>query len=64
MAYALQRFGTEEQRREWLPKFASGEMRGGLALTEPSCGTDLQAIRTHAVKDGNDYIINLSLIHI
>ncbi|MDB3954087.1 acyl-CoA dehydrogenase family protein [Alphaproteobacteria bacterium] len=58
MAYALQRFGTEEQRREWLPKFASGEMRGGLALTEPSCGTDLQAIRTHAVKDGNDYIIN------
>ena len=58
MAYALQRFGTEKQRREWLPKFASGEMRGGLALTEPSCGTDLQAIRTHAVKDGNDYIIN------
>lgn len=58
MAYALQRFGTEKQRREWLPKFASGEMRGGLALTEPSCGTDLQAIRTHAVKEGNDYIIN------
>ncbi len=58
MAYALQRFGTENQRREWLPKFASGEMRGGLALTEPSCGTDLQAIRTQAVKEGNDYIIN------
>ncbi|MFL2687501.1 MAG: acyl-CoA dehydrogenase family protein [Alphaproteobacteria bacterium] len=58
MAYALQRFGTEKQRREWLPKFASGEMRGGLALTEPSCGTDLQAIRTQAVKKGNDYIIN------
>ena len=58
MAYALQRFGTEKQRREWLPKFASGEMRGGLALTEPSCGTDLQAIRTQAVKEGNDYIIN------
>ena len=58
MAYALQRFGTENQRRDWLPKFASGEMRGGLALTEPSCGTDLQAIRTQAVKEGNDYIIN------
>lgn len=58
MASAVQRFGTEEQRQKWLPKFASGEMRGGLALTEPSCGTDLQAIRTRAVKDGNDYVIN------
>lgn len=58
MASAVQRFGTEEQRRKWLPKFASGEMRGGLALTEPSCGTDLQAIRTRAVRDGNDYVIN------
>jgi alkylation response protein AidB-like acyl-CoA dehydrogenase len=58
MASAVQRFGTEEQCQKWLPKFASGEMRGGLALTEPSCGTDLQAIRTRAVKDGNDYVIN------
>ncbi|HAA91474.1 MAG TPA: acyl-CoA dehydrogenase, partial [Rhodospirillaceae bacterium] len=58
MASAVQRFGTEEQRKKWLPKFAAGELRGGLALTEPSCGTDLQAIRTRAVKDGNDYVIN------
>lgn len=58
MASAVQRCGTEEQKRKWLPKFASGEIRGGLALTEPNCGTDLQAIRTRAVKDGNGYIVN------
>ena len=58
MASAVQRFGTEDQKKKWLPKFASGELRGGLALTEPSCGTDLQAIRTRAVRTGNDYTIN------
>ena len=58
MASAVQRAGTEDQKRKWLPKFASGEIRGGLALTEPNCGTDLQAIRTHAVKQGNGYIVN------
>ena len=58
MANAVMRFGTEEQKREWLPKFATGEKRGGLALTEPNCGTDLQAIRTSARQDGNGYVIN------
>ncbi len=58
MASLVQRAGTEEQRRRWLPKFASGELRGGLALTEPDCGTDLQAIRTAARRDGGDYIVN------
>ncbi len=58
MAVAVERFGTEAQKREWLPKFASGEIRGGLALTEPDAGTDLQAIRTTAVRDGDDYVIN------
>lgn len=58
MASAVQRCGTEDQKRKWLPKFASGEIRGGLALTEPNCGTDLQAIRTRAVKQGNGYIVN------
>ena len=53
MAAAVARFGTEAQKREFLPKFASGEVRGGLALTEPDCGTDLQAIRTRAVRDGD-----------
>ena len=58
MCAAVERFGTEQQKQSWLPGFASGEMRGGLALTEPSCGTDLQAIRTSARKEGEDYIIN------
>ena len=58
MSAAVARFGTEAQKRQWLPKFASGEIRGGLALTEPNCGTDLQAIRTVARRDGDDYVIN------
>ncbi len=58
MACAVERFGTAAQKAKWLPKFASGEIRGGLALTEPNAGTDLQAIRTTAVRDGEDYIIN------
>ncbi len=58
MAWAVDRFGTETQKQTWLPKFASGEIRGGLALTEPNCGTDLQAIRTRAVRDGDNYVVN------
>jgi alkylation response protein AidB-like acyl-CoA dehydrogenase len=58
MASAVNRYGTEEQKRHYLPKFASGEIRGGLALTEPDCGTDLQAVRTRAVRDGDDYVID------
>ena len=55
MAQAVERAGTEEQKRHWLPKFATGELRGGIALTEPDAGTDLQAVRTRATKDGNGY---------
>ena len=58
MAAAVARFGTEAQKRRFLPKFASGEVRGGLALTEPDCGTDLQAIRTRAVRSGDHYVVN------
>jgi len=58
MAAAVQRFGTEEQKRRYLPKFASGELRGGVALTEPDCGTDLQAVRTQARRDGDVYVVN------
>jgi alkylation response protein AidB-like acyl-CoA dehydrogenase len=58
MACAVERFGTPGQKALWLPKFATGEIRGGLALTEPNAGTDLQAIRTTAVRDGDDYVIN------
>ena len=58
MAQAVQRFGTAEQKSRFLPRFASGELRGGIALTEPDCGTDLQAIRTHARRDGDHYVVN------
>src|SRR5215469_4005471 len=58
MAAAVERFGTEAQKRSFLPRFASGELRGGLALTEPDCGTDLQAIRVTARRDGETYVVN------
>src|ERR1700688_993925 len=59
MAAAVERFGTPAQKEGFLPRFATGELRGGLALTEPDCGTDLQAIRTTARREGNqDYVIN------
>ena len=50
--------GTEEQKKAWLPKLATGESVGAIAMTEPTTGSDLQAIKTYAVKDGDDYIIN------
>ena len=58
MASAVQRHGTPDQKEYYLPKFASGELRGGVGLTEPDAGTDLQAIRTVAVKDGDHYVVN------
>jgi alkylation response protein AidB-like acyl-CoA dehydrogenase len=58
MAELIRRFGTDGQRHEILPLLASGEWRGGLGLTEPDCGTDLQAIRTVAHRDGDSYVIN------
>lgn len=50
--------GTEEQKKSWIPKLATGEYVGAIAMTEPTTGSDLQAIKTYAVKDGDDYIIN------
>ena len=58
LALAIEKFGTKAQKDAWLAKLASGEVRGGLALTEPDAGTDLQAIRTTARRDGGDYVIN------
>jgi alkylation response protein AidB-like acyl-CoA dehydrogenase len=58
MAYIVRQFGTEAQKRKWLPRFASGESRGGLALSESEAGTDVQAIRTTATRDGDHYVIN------
>lgn len=58
MARAVEHFGSEEMKQEYLPKFASGELRGGIGLTEPDAGTDLQGIRTRADRDGDEYVIN------
>jgi alkylation response protein AidB-like acyl-CoA dehydrogenase len=58
MAMLVQKFGTEEQKARFLPRMAAGELRGGLALTEPDAGTDLSAIRLRAVKDGDHYVVN------
>jgi len=57
MAHLTNRFGTQEQRDAFLPLLASGQLRGGLALTEPDCGTDLQAIRTLARREGDGYLV-------
>jgi alkylation response protein AidB-like acyl-CoA dehydrogenase len=58
LATVLERNGTQEQKTTFLPRLARGELRGGVGLTEPDCGTDLQAIRTVARRDGADYLVN------
>jgi alkylation response protein AidB-like acyl-CoA dehydrogenase len=58
MALIVLHHGTEEQRRRFLPRFASGETRGGLCLTEPHAGSDVQAIRTTARRDGDRYVLD------
>ena len=58
LALALEKFGTAAQKQRWLPRLASGELRGGLALTEPDAGTDLQGLRMTARRNGDDYVIN------
>jgi len=58
LALAIEKFGTPQQKSKWLPKLATGEVRGGLALTEPDAGTDLQGIRMTAKRDGDHYVIN------
>ena len=51
-------YGTEEQKRRWLPRLASGELLAGVALTEPNCGSDLKSLRTRARLEGDDYVID------
>jgi acyl-CoA dehydrogenase len=54
----IQSYGTEEQKQKWLPRMISGEAVCAIAMTEPGTGSDLQGIRTRAVRDGDDYLIN------
>jgi alkylation response protein AidB-like acyl-CoA dehydrogenase len=63
-ALIVLQYGTEAQRRQFLPRFAAGEARGGLCLTEPHAGTDVQAIRTIARRDGDVYVVNGSKMFI
>ena len=58
LAFAISKYGTDEQKRRWLPDLATGNKRGGLALTEPSGGSDVAGIQTSAVRDGEEYVIN------
>ncbi|MDO8433912.1 MAG: acyl-CoA dehydrogenase family protein [Candidatus Binatus sp.] len=64
MAHVIANHGTEEQRKYFLPAMASGEKRGGLALTEPHAGSDVQSIRTTAKRSGDDYVVNGSKMFI
>ena len=58
LAYVISTYGTEEMKQRFLPKMAEGVIRGGLALTEPGGGSDMQNLQTSAVKDGEEYVIN------
>lgn len=51
-------YGTEEQKRRWLPKMATGELVGAIAMTEPGTGSDLQSVRTSARRDGDHYVVS------
>jgi acyl-CoA dehydrogenase len=58
VAHYLLNYASEAKKREWLPKFASGEFVGAVAMTEPGTGSDLQSIKTRAVRNGDFYVIN------
>lgn len=58
VATYIKSFGTEQQKQRWLPKMVAGEAIGSLGMTEPHAGSDLRSIRTRAVRDGDDYVIN------
>ncbi|MCK1798547.1 acyl-CoA dehydrogenase family protein [Streptomyces sp. XM4193] len=57
-AMPIYRFGSEEQKREWLPRLCSGEALGAFGLTEPDCGSDAGGTRTTAVRDGDEWVVN------
>ncbi|MFE5702824.1 acyl-CoA dehydrogenase family protein [Rhodococcus koreensis] len=57
-AHYISAFGTDEQRARWLPKLVTGELVLAIAMTEPGTGSDLQSVRTTAIRNGDDYVIN------
>jgi alkylation response protein AidB-like acyl-CoA dehydrogenase len=58
VAYMLMQHGTEEQKQNYLPRMATGEVRGAFSMSEPGCGSDVSAIRSKAVRDGDEYVLN------
>jgi alkylation response protein AidB-like acyl-CoA dehydrogenase len=56
--YLLKQHGSEEQKRRWLPRMATGELRAALSMSEPGAGSDVQAIQCRAVRDGDHYVVN------
>jgi acyl-CoA dehydrogenase len=58
LAPYFHQYGTEEQKRRWLPRMASGDLVAALAMSEPGAGSDVRAIRTHARRDGDEYVVN------
>jgi acyl-CoA dehydrogenase len=58
VAHYIVAYGTEEQKRRWLPRMGRGELVGAIAMTEPGAGSDLQAIKTLARREGDEYVIN------
>src|SRR5213075_2587601 len=57
-AWMIRTFGTEEQRQHFLPRMATGELRSAFSMTEPHAGSDVQSIRTRAVRDGEEFVIS------
>lgn len=58
VAHYLLAYGSEEQKKKWLPKMASGETVGAIAMTEPGTGSDLQSVKTKAIREGDEYVID------
>ncbi len=58
LAHYVLNYGSEEQKRRWLPRMARGELVGAIAMSEPGAGSDLQSVRTRAVREGNHYVLN------
>jgi acyl-CoA dehydrogenase len=58
MAHYVLNHGTEEQKHRWLPRMATGELVGAIAMTEPGAGSDLQGVKARAVREGNEYVLN------
>ncbi|MGA7989465.1 MAG: acyl-CoA dehydrogenase family protein [Candidatus Dormiibacterota bacterium] len=58
VSFLIENFGTTEQRERFLPRMATGEFHGGFSMSEPNCGSDVQAIQTRAIRDGDEYVIN------